>query len=326
MKLGKIIMTGRPMPEADQWIRERCEVKSWDEPGVMPRELLLEWLADAEGLMSVGGQPVKVDAELLAHAPKLRVIAQSSVGYDNIDVAACTASRVPFGNTPGVLTEATADLAFLLVLSAARRLRESVSIVQEGRWTQTVQIPLGVDLCGKTLGMVGLGQIGSAVARRAQASGMEIIYHNRRRRSPAEENGAVYVEFAELLERSDFIVVLVPLNEESRGLFGAQQFGKMKKTAFFINAARGAIVKTGELYEAVKNNVIAGCALDVTEPEPIPADHPLLQLPNVFVTPHIGSATLETRNRMAMLAAENLILGLEKKPLKTCVNQEVNYR
>jgi len=326
MKLGKIIMTGRPMPEADQWIRERCEVKSWDEPGVMPRELLLEWLADAEGLMSVGGQPVKVDAELLAHAPKLRVIAQSSVGYDNIDVAACTASRVPFGNTPGVLTEATADLAFLLVLSAARRLRESVAIVQEGRWTQTVQIPLGVDLCGKTLGMVGLGQIGSAVARRAQASGMEIIYHNRRRRSPAEENGAVYVEFAELLERSDFIVVLVPLNEESRGLFGAQQFGKMKKTAFFINAARGAIVKTEELYEAVKNNVIAGCALDVTDPEPIPADHPLLQLPNVFVTPHIGSATLETRNRMAMLAAENLILGLEKKPLKTCVNQEVNYR
>lgn len=326
MKLGKIIMTGRPMPEADQWIRERCEVKSWDEPGVIPRELLLEWLADAEGLMSVGGQPVKVDAELLAHAPKLRVIAQSSVGYDNIDVAACTASRVPFGNTPGVLTEATADLAFLLVLSAARRLRESVAIVQEGRWTQTVQIPLGVDLCGKTLGMVGLGQIGSAVARRAQASGMEIIYHNRRRRSPAEENGAVYVEFAELLERSDFIVVLVPLNEESRGLFGAQQFGKMKKTAFFINAARGAIVKTEELYEAVKNNVIAGCALDVTDPEPISADHPLLQLPNVFVTPHIGSATLETRNRMAMLAAENLILGLEKKPLKTCVNQEVNYR
>ena len=326
MKLGKIVMTGKPMPEADQWIRERCEVKSWDDPGVMPRQLLLEWLADADGLMSVGGQPVKVDAELLAHAPKLRVIAQSSVGYDNVDVAACTASGVPFGNTPGVLTEATADLAFLLVLSAARRIKESVSIVQNGQWTPVAPIPLGVDLYGKTLGMVGLGQIGSAVARRAQASGMGIIYHNRRRRSPAEENGAVYVEFAELLERSDFIVVLVPLNEDSRGLFGAREFGKMKKTAFFINAARGAIVKTEELYAAVKDGVIAGCALDVTDPEPIPADHPLLQLPNVFVTPHIGSATLETRNRMAMLAAENLILGLEKKPLKTCVNQPVNYK
>ena len=223
------------------------------------------------------------------------------------------------------MTEATADLTYLLILSAARRLKESLKIVQEGRWTPTQPIPLGVDLFGKTLGMVGLGQIGSAVARRAMASGMNVIYHNRRRRSPGEENGAVYVEFAELLERSDFVVVLVPLNNDSLGLFGGAEFARMKKTAFFINAARGAIVKTQELYEAVKNGVIAGCALDVTDPEPIPADHPLLQLPNVFVTPHIGSATIETRNRMAMLAAENLVLGLAKKPLKTCVNPEVNF-
>lgn len=326
MKLGKIVMTGKPMTEADQFIRQHCEVRAWEEVGVMPRNVLIEWLADAEGLMSVGGQPVKVDAELLAHAPKLRVIAQSSVGYDNVDVAACTASGVPFGNTPGVLTEATADLAFLLVLCAARRIKESVAIVQNGHWKPGAPIPLGVDLHGKTLGMVGLGQIGSAVARRAQASGMEIIYHNRRRRSPEEENGAIYVEFVDLLERSDFIVVLVPLNEDSHGMFGKQEFGKMKKTAFFINAARGAIVKTEELYEAVRDGVIAGCALDVTDPEPISADHPLLLLPNVFVTPHIGSATIETRNRMAMLAAENLLLGLEKKPLKTCVNQQVNYK
>lgn len=326
MKLGKIIMTGKPMPEADQWIRERCEVKSWDEPGVMPRQLLLDWIADAEGLMVVGAQAVKVDADLLLLAPKLRVIAQSSVGYDNVDVDACTASGVPFGNTPGVLTEATADLAFLLLLAAARRIKESVALVQDGQWTPTSPIPLGVDLYGKTLGMVGLGQIGSAVARRASACGMKIIYHNRRRRSPDEENGALYVDFPQLLERSDFIVVLVPLNDDSRGLFGAQEFSKMKKTAFFINAARGAIVKTEELYEAVRNGVIAGCALDVTDPEPIPVDHPMLKLPNVFVTPHIGSATMETRNRMAMLAAENLILGLEKKPLKTCVNQQVNYK
>jgi glyoxylate reductase len=325
-KLGKIVMTGKPMPEADAWIRQRCEVMSWDEPGVMPRPLLLEWLADADGLMSVGGQPVKVDGELLAHAPKLRVIAQSSVGYDNVDVDACTARGIPFGNTPGVLTEATADLTYLLVLSAARRLKESVLIVQEGRWSPTQPIPLGVDLFGKTLGMVGLGQIGSAVARRAMASGMNVIYYNRRRRSLEEENGAIYVGFAELLAQADFIVVLVPLNDDSRGLFGAAEFAKMKKTALFINAARGAIVKTEELYAAVRDGEIAGCALDVTDPEPISADHPLLQLPNVFVTPHIGSATLETRNRMAMLAAENLILGLEKKPLKTCVNPSVNYR
>jgi glyoxylate reductase len=314
------------MPEADQFIRQHCEVKSWDEPGVMPRQLLLDWIADAEGLMIVGAQTVKVDADLLLHAPQIRVIAQSSVGYDNVDVGACTAKGIPFGNTPGVLTEATADLTFLLILSAARRLKESVAIVQDGKWTSTSTMPLGVDLYGKTLGMVGLGQIGSAVARRASASGMKIIYHNRRRRSQEEENGAVYVEFAELLERADFIVVLVPLNEDSRGLFGAQEFAKMKKTAFFINAARGAIVKTADLYEAVRDGAIAGCALDVTDPEPIQADHPMLKLPNVFVTPHIGSATIETRNRMAMLAAENLILGLAKKPLKTCVNQAVNYK
>jgi len=325
MKLGKVVMTGKPRPAAERLIRERCEVQSWDEPGIMPRELLLQSMADAEGLMSVGSQVVKVDEELLSRAPKLRVISQSSVGYDNVDVLACTAKGIPFGNTPGVLTEATADLAFLLLLCAARRIKESTAIVQQGQWSQLVEIPLGVDLFGKNLGLIGMGQIGSAVARRAQASGMNIIYHNRRRKPPEEENGAIYVEFAELLTQSDFIVVLIPLSNESRGLFSKQAFMQMKKTAFFINAARGSIVETQALYEAVKEGVIAGCALDVTDPEPIPADHPLLSMPNVLITPHIGSATQETRDRMAMLAAENLILGLEKKPLKTCVNPSVNY-
>jgi len=326
MKLGKIVMTGRPLPEADQWLRERCEVKSWDEPGIMPRALLFEWLADAEGLMSVGGQPAKVDEEMLAHAPKLRVISQSSVGYDNVDVAACTKRGIPFGNTPGVLTEATADLAFLLVMCAARRIKENIEIVQSGNWTPTVALPLGVDLSGKTLGIVGMGQIGSAVARRGSACGMKIIYHNRRRRAQKEEAGAEYVSFDELLRRPDFLVVLLPLNSESRLMFQREQFAKMKKTAYFINAARGGIVDTEALYESVRDGVIAGCALDVTDPEPIPKNHPLISMPNVFITPHIGSATAETRNRMAMLAAENLALGVEKKTLKTCVNQEVNYK
>ena len=326
MKLGKIVMTGKPMTEADQWIRERCEVRSWDEQGKMPRELLLEWLADADGLMSVGGQAIKIDAELLRHAPKLRVIAQSSVGYDNVDVAACTAAGVPFGNTPGVLTEATADLAFLLVMCAARRIKESLEVVRNGKWTATTAMPLGVDLCGKTLGIVGMGQIGSAVARRGMACGMKIIYHNRRKKEAGQEGGAEYVSFDDLLTLSDFIVVLIPLSSESRHMFRREQFAKMKRTAYFINAARGPIVETEALYETVRDGIIAGCALDVTDPEPIPADHPLTRLPNVLITPHIGSATTETRNRMAMLAAENLVLGLEKKPLKTCVNPEVNYK
>lgn len=325
MKLGKIVMTGTPRPEANKWIRERCEVQSWDEQGSIPREVLFQWLEDAEGLMSVGTQSAKVDMELLSHAPLLRVISQSSVGYDNIDVAACTARGIPFGNTPGVLTEATADLAFLLLMCAARRIKESCLIVQQGKWTPLVEIPLGVDLFGKTLGLVGMGQIGSAVARRAQACGMNIIYHNRRRRPPEEEQGATFVGFSELLTQSDFVLVLVPLSDESRGMFNRKTFAKMKKTAFFINAARGAIVETDALYEALKDGTISGCALDVTDPEPIQPDHPLVSLPNVFITPHIGSGTEETRDRMAMLAAENLILGLEKKPLKTCVNPTVNY-
>jgi len=293
----------------------------------MPRELLEKWLADADGLLSVAGlYSVKIDAELLRHAPKLRVIAQSSVGYDNVDVSACTAAGVPFGNTPGVLTEATADLAFLLVLCAARRLKENLALVREGAWTATAKTPLGVDLYGKTLGIVGMGQIGSAVARRGLASGMKIIYHNRRKKPDSESGGAEYVEFDALLQRSDFIVVLIPLSQESRHMFRREQFARMKKTAYFINAARGPIVETDALYEAVRDGVIAGCALDVTDPEPIPANHPLMELPNVTITPHIGSATAETRNSMAMLTAENIVLGLEKKPLKTCVNPEVNYK
>ena len=324
--LRKIVMTGKPLPEADRMIRECCEVRCWDQAGIMPRERLLDWLVDADGLMSVGAQPARVDEELLSYSPKLRVISQSSVGYDNVDIAACTRHGVPFCNTPGVLTEATADLTFLLVMCAARRIKESLAIVQTGVWTPTCEIPLGVDLYDKTLGIVGMGQIGSAVARRGRACGMKIIYHNRRRRDVAAEDGAAYVSFEDLLRQSDFIVILIPLSSESRNMFRREQFAKMKKTAYFINAARGGIVETEALCEAVRDGRIAGCALDVTDPEPIPADHPLLGLPNVLITPHIGSATTETRNRMALLAAENLLLGIEKKPLKTCVNGEVNYR
>ena len=320
---AKILMTGKTRPVADQWVRQHCEVQSWDGSGPMPRERLLEWIGDAEGLLSVGVPAVKIDAELLAHAPKLRVVAQSSVGYDNVDVAACTARRIPFGNTPGVLTEATADLTFLLLLAAARRLKESFLLVNQGQWTVSAAIPLGLDLFGKTLGIVGMGQIGAAVARRAQACGMKILYHNRRRRPLSEENGAEYAGFEELLSQSDFVVVLTPLNAASRGLFNRQVFSRMKKTALFINAARGSVVETPALLEALEQGWIAGCALDVTDPEPIPADHPLLSMPNVFITPHIGSATQETRDSMALLAVENLLLGLDGKPLKTCVNPEV---
>lgn len=326
MKIGTVVMTGRAMPAADRWIRAECDVRSWDEPGPMPRQLLLEWIADADGLMSVGGQVPKIDEELVSKGRRLRVISQSSVGYDNIDVAACTARTIPVGNTPGVLTETTADLAFALLLCVARRIPQGWDLVRGGQWTQTAEIKMGTDLYEKTLGIVGMGQIGAAVARRAQACGMRVLYHNRNRRNDDNQLKAEYVPFDDLLSVSDFIVILTSLTPETKGMFGREEFAKMKRTAFLINAARGAIVDTEALCEALRENEIAGCGIDVTDPEPLPKYHPLIELPNVLITPHIGTLTTETRTRMAMLGAENLLRGLERKPLKTCVNPEVNYK
>jgi glyoxylate reductase len=317
----KVVMSGKTWPNAYEKLAEHCDIQMWEGEGKIPQETLRDWLRDADGFFNIGH--ITVDEELLEAAPNLRVISQSGVGYDSVDVEACTKKGVPFTNTPGVLVEATADLTFGLLLSAARRIHEGYEKVKQGNW-ETV---FGVDLFGKTLGIVGMGDIGSAVARRAKASGMNIVYHNRSRKHEAEkELDAVYLSFEELLHTADCIVCLVPLSNESKGMFGEAEFKAMKNSAYFVNAARGGLVDTEALYEALKNEEIAYAALDVTDPEPLPADHKLLQLSNVLVTPHIGSATYETRNRMADLAVQNLLLGLEKKPLVTCVNEEVNYK
>ena len=319
----KVVITGHIMPQALAAIQAQCDVLQWEQPGVPALDQLGDWLQTAEGLLTLPN--IAVNAELLAAAPKLRVIAQPAVGYDNIDIKACTDRKIPFANTPGVLVETTADLAFGLLLTAARRIHEGWNWVQAGKWPAAA-LPLGVDLYGKTLGIVGLGAIGAAVTRRAQASGMKVIYNNRRQRPDDGLTGAEFCRFEELLVNSDFIIVLTPLSAESRGLFGAGEFARMKPTAYLINAARGAVVDTEALYTALTERQIAYAALDVTDPEPLPADHPLIKLPNILITPHIGSATTETRGRMALLAAENLLLGLAGKPLVTCVNNEVNYR
>ena len=317
----KVVMSGKTWPNAYEKLAEHCDIQMWEGEGKIPQETLRDWLRDADGFFNIGH--ITVDEELLEAAPNLRVISQSGVGYDSVDVEACTKKGVPFSNTPGVLVEATADLTFGLLLSAARRIHEGYEKVKQGNW-ETV---FGVDLFGKTLGIVGMGDIGSAVARRAKASGMNIVYHNRSRKHEVEkELDAVYLSFEELLQTADCIVCLVPLSNESKGMFGEAEFKAMKNSAYFVNAARGGLVDTEALYEALKNEEIAYAALDVTDPEPLPADHKLLQLSNVLVTPHIGSATYETRNRMADLAVQNLLLGLEKKPLVTCVNEEVNYK
>ncbi|MCG5103219.1 2-hydroxyacid dehydrogenase [Oceanobacillus alkalisoli] len=323
MSKSKAVVIGKLDNNLMEKLQEQCELNVWDKPSRIPQELLLDWLKDAEGLISRGD--IKIDDDLLSHAPALRVIAQSSVGFDNVDITACTKYSIPFGNTPGVLVEATADLTFGLMLSSARRIHEGWEYVKAGKWDSPFNIPLGVDLYGKTLGIVGMGNIGRSVAKRAQASGMNIIYHNRSPREENEKIGAKYASFEGLLEESDFIIVLVPLSEQSRHLFGREEFSKMKPTSYFVNASRGAVVDTVALYEALVNKEIAYAALDVTDPEPINTDNPIMSLQNILITPHIGSATHETRMKMASLTIDNLLAGLNRKSLLTCVNSNVNY-
>jgi glyoxylate reductase len=318
MNKRKVLITGPLMDSALKRLQNICDVQQWEKAELMPRDILLEWVADAEGLIVTSG--IRVDEELLQHAPKLKVIAQAAVGYDNIDIDACTKFGIPFGNTPGVLVDATADLAFSLLLCSARRIHEGWDFVRRDLWYQGHPISFGVDIAGKTLGIVGMGQIGAAVAKRAKAFGMNILYYNRNRRPDEEQIGAMYQPFDALLEQADFLIVLTPLSKETRGLFGREQFIKMKSTAYFINVSRGPVVDTEALLEALRSREIAYAALDVTDPEPLSKEHPLLKLSNILITPHIGSATTETRIAMAELTADNLLAGLEDKPLPACVN------
>lgn len=318
MNKYKVVMTGGLLAPALERIQEVCTIKGWEKKDPIPREILFDWLADAEGLIVTGN--IQVDEELLLHAPLLKVIVQSRVGYDNIDIEACTRHGVLFGNTPGVLVDATADLAFSLLLCSARRIHEGWNFVRAGAWRPGYNIPFGIDLAGKTLGIVGMGQIGAAVAKRAKAFGMNVIYYNRHRRLDEDQIGATYDPFDVLLDKADCIIVLTPLTAQTRGLFGREQFARMKSTAYFINVSRGPVVDTEALLDALQTGKIAYAALDVTDPEPLPADHPLLQLANILVTPHIGSATTETRTAMAQLAADNLLAGLTGKQMPACVN------
>ncbi|MCY0875269.1 MAG: D-glycerate dehydrogenase [Firmicutes bacterium] len=312
----RVVIAGPVHPALTSRLQESCTLRVWDDAKhAIPHATLMEWLQDADAFVPHGG--IQVDGSLLAKAPRLRVIAQSAVGYDNVDVKACKAKGVPFANTPGVLVNATADLTFALVLLVMRRLVEAVDHVRSGRFAHGEAMPYGHDLALKTLGIIGMGDIGSAVAKRALASDMHVMYHNRSRRMGDQQLGAVYGTLSEVLAQSDCIVVLTPLTEHTRGLFGAAQFAQMKRSAFFVNAARGQVVDTAALVAVLQEGVIAGAALDVTDPEPLPAEHPLLHMKNVIVTPHIGSATHETREAMALLTADNILRGLDGLPLLT---------
>ncbi|WP_334073743.1 2-hydroxyacid dehydrogenase [Paenibacillus sp. A14] len=306
------IFVARHIPdEAKAYLKEHCLVDKWEGGGPIPRERLLERLGEAEGLLT---SSVEINAELLAHAPRLRAVSTISVGYNNFDLAAMKARGIIGMNTPEVLDETVADLIMGLILSTARRIPELDRYVKEGRWRRgDDEVLFGLDVHHKKLGIVGMGGIGEAVARRGKFGfGMSVLYHNRHRKPEAEAAlDAVYLSLPELLREADFVVLMTPLTPETKGLIGAAEFALMKKTAIFINASRGAAVDESALFEALNSGRIYGAGLDVFEHEPVAADHPLLSMPNVVTLPHIGSATESTRNQMAMVAAQNLVLALK---------------
>jgi glyoxylate reductase len=313
MERAKIVVA-TPVPAAVvARLREHADVT---DVSALPRAEWIPAFADAVGVLVSSAVPV--DAAFLAAAPKLRIVATWSVGYDNVDLAALAARGIVLTNTSGSLTETVADLTYALVIFAVRNLAVGLNWVRSGRWMQG-NMPHGHDLEGATLGIVGLGTIGLAVAKRAQVSGMRVIYSNRNARGDDATTGAAYRPFDALLAEADCVVLLVPLSDETRGMFGDAQFARMKPAATLVNVARGAVVDTDALVRALQQKKIAGAALDVTDPEPLPPGHPLIALDNVVIVPHVGSATYETRARMAMLAAENLIAFTEGREPPTRV-------
>lgn len=288
-----------------------AHVEVWDGGGHVPPLTLVEKLAGCSGWLSMLSDPI--DAALLDRARDLEVISQMSVGVDNIDVAACREHGVTVGHTPDVLTETTADTAFALMAAAVRRLPEGEALVRAGEWGPWDPWHfLSGDLHGSTLGIVGMGRIGRAVARRAAGFDMPVLYTSR---TAKDVPGATRVGIDELLRGSDIVVVAAPLNDETRGMIGRAQLALMRDTAFLVNIARGPLVDTEALVEALAAGTIGGAALDVTDPEPLPPDHPLLGFPNCLVVPHIGSATLPARRAMARLAVSNLVAFLEGEPM-----------
>ena len=308
-----VICSGKIRPVAIDYLQDKVTLKYWQQRGRVPEPQWTAWLQEADALYSAGN--ILIDEALLQKAPKLQVIAQASVGYDNIDVEACRAHNVKIGNTPGVLVNAVADIAYGLLIDTARGIVRGHLHAKSGLWGERKAMGLGVDLYGKTLGVVGFGDIGSAIAKRAQASGMRVIYHNRNRRLNDTALGAAFVSWDELLKNSDFIVVAVTLNPSTQGMFNTAAFAAMKDGVRFVNISRGKVVDTDALYEALKSGKVAAAGLDVTEPEPLPGDHPLLTLPNITVTPHMASATEETRDEMALVTAQNIVAALSGLPM-----------
>jgi glyoxylate reductase len=323
MSKPKVFVTRRILESGLKLVEEACDAQVWPDELPPSYDEILARVRGVEGLLCLLTD--RINAEVLeAAGPGLKVISSFSVGVDNVDVAAATVRGIPVGNTPGVLTDATADLAFALLLAAARRVVEGDRLVKAGGWkTWGPAFMLGADLCEATLGIVGFGRIGRAVARRASGFGMHILFTDPGPAAPEPGVQATQVDFETLLHESDFVSLHCPLTPETLGLMNAATFGKMKPTAVLVNTSRGPVVDQIALYEALSSKRIFAAALDVTTPEPLPIDSPLLTLENCIVVPHIASASWRTRERMSMMAAENLIAGLKGKRLPNCVNPSV---
>lgn len=315
----------RKLPEnAIQPLLDHFEVRMWESEAVTcPNDVLAAEIKHADALLSVITDDL--NESILEQAENLKIIANMAVGFDNIDVAAATRLEIAVTNTPDVLSDTTADLAFGLLMATARRMMEAETFIKADQWKSWSPFLLaGHDIHHKTIGIVGMGQIGEKVAKRATGFDMNILYYNRTRKHEAETAlGATYCTFDELLSKADFVVCMAPLTNETRGMFSEESFKKMKNSAIFINASRGAVVDESALYNALKNGDIAAAGLDVFDVEPIRADHPLLQLPNVVALPHIGSASLETRLAMIHLCVENIIAVLSNQSALTLVNKEL---
>ncbi len=303
-------------------LRDACDLVLRDEELPPSRDEMIDGVRGCDGLLCLLTDPV--DAGVIAAAgPSLKVVSLYAVGYDNIDVAAATAAGIPVGNTPGVLTEATADLAFALLMAAARRLAEGARFARDGRWrTWSPTLLLGAAVHGATLGIVGMGRVGRALAARARGFSMRVLFFDPSLPGAAIE-GATAVPLDALLAASDFVSLHAPLDASTRHMVDARALAAMKRTAILVNTARGGLVDHEALADALARGVIGGAALDVTEPEPLPRGHRLYALDSCLVVPHLGSATSATRDEMARMAAANLLAGVRGERLPHCVNPEV---
>jgi glyoxylate reductase len=323
MSKPKVFVTRLIPDKGLEMVRDFCNVDLWLEELPPDREEILKRVHGVDGLLSLLTD--KIDGEIMdAAGTQLKVISNHAVGFDNIDVPAATARKIPVGNTPDVLTDATADFAFTLMMAAGRRLLEADRYIRDGKWkTWGPMLLLGTEMKGATLGLVGFGRIGKAMARRAMGFEMRVIYYDPNEKKLDTETTATRVDFETLLRESDFISLHTPLTTDTRHMIGLDALSKMKPGAVLVNTSRGPVVDMDALYKALEGHRIFAAGLDVTEPEPLPLDHPLYTLENAIIAPHIASAGIATRDKMSLMAAQNLIAGLRGERLPNCVNPQV---